>query len=89
MPGGPFVIGTDIDIAGKHVPLVPKNKLNAAFVWDIGGGARLSGSLWATSQPVHGQRRAELARGRGFRRTAVADLKLAQTFSWGSASRSR
>jgi iron complex outermembrane receptor protein len=82
-PGGPFVIGTDIDIAGNHVPLVPKHKLNSAFAWDIGGGLRLSGSLWATSKQYMDN---DEANSLGVRIPSawVSDLKLSQGFSWGN-----
>lgn len=84
-PGGPFVIGTDIDIAGKQVPLVPKQKLNAALVWDIGGGARLTGTFWATSKQTMDNDEPNTL-GVKIPGTAVADLKLAQEFGWGSLS---
>ena len=40
LPGSPFAIGTNINIGGKHVPLVPEHKVNAAFAWDITPRAR-------------------------------------------------
>jgi iron complex outermembrane receptor protein len=49
-PGGPFVIGTDINIAGKRVPLVPEHKVNVGVVWDVTGGARLSASFTSLSK---------------------------------------
>jgi iron complex outermembrane receptor protein len=82
-PGGPFVIGTDIDIAGNYVPLVPKHKLNSAFAWDIGGGVRLSGSLWATSRQYMDNDEANTL-GVRIPKTAVTDLKLSQSFGWGN-----
>jgi iron complex outermembrane receptor protein len=82
-PGGPFVIGTDIDIAGNYVPLVPKHKLNSAFAWDIGGGLRLSGALWATSKQYMDNDEANTL-GVRIPKTAVTDLKLSQSFGWGN-----
>ena len=34
---GPFAIGTNLNVAGKRVPLVPQDKLNAAFDWELSG----------------------------------------------------
>jgi iron complex outermembrane receptor protein len=85
LPGGPFVIGTDIDIAGNYVPLVPKHKLNAAFAWDIGGGMRLSGALWATSKQYMDNDEPN-SLGVRIPSMAVADLKLAQDFGWENVS---
>jgi iron complex outermembrane receptor protein len=82
-PGGPFVIAADIDIAGNYVPLVPKHKLNSAFAWDIGGGLRLSGALWAASKQYMDNDEAN-SLGVRIPGTVVADLKLAQSFGWGN-----
>ena len=35
LAGGPFVIGTNLNIAGRRVPLVPEHKLNLALAWDM------------------------------------------------------
>lgn len=45
LPGSPFAIGTNLDITGKKVPLVPQHKLNAGFSWDAAPKTRVSGSL--------------------------------------------
>ena len=45
LPGGPFAIGTNLDIAGKKVPLVPENKLNLGFSWAAAAKTRVSGAL--------------------------------------------
>ena len=42
LPGGPFAIGTNLSIAGKHVPLVPEHKLNLGLTWDVSADSRLS-----------------------------------------------
>jgi len=45
LPGSVFAIGTNLDIAGKKVPLVPQDKLNLGFAWDVAARTRVSGSL--------------------------------------------
>ena len=45
LAGDVFAIGTDINIAGKKVPLVPEHKLNLGFAWDVASKSRISGSL--------------------------------------------
>ena len=45
LAGGPFAIGTNLDITGRKVPLVPQHKLNAGFSWDVAPKTRVSGSL--------------------------------------------
>ena len=85
LPGGPFAIGTSLDIAGKYVPLVPQHKLNAGFVWDAGGGSRLTGSLMAVSSQYMDNDEPNTL-GVKIPRTVVADLKYAHGFSWGRVS---
>jgi len=43
-PGGPFT-ATNVDIAGKTVPLVPRQKLTLRASWDVTPATRLSGVL--------------------------------------------
>ncbi len=45
LPGNAFAIGTNLDIAGKKVPLVPLSKLNLGVAWDVAAKSRVSGSL--------------------------------------------
>jgi iron complex outermembrane receptor protein len=45
LPGSAFAIGTNLDIGGRKVPLVPENKLNLGFAWDAAPKTRVSGSL--------------------------------------------
>ena len=53
LPGGPFAIGTNLDIAGRKVPLVPENKLNLGFSWDAAAKTRVSGALsYVSSQYI-------------------------------------
>jgi len=84
-PGGPFAIGTNLDIAGKHVPLVPEHKLNAGFAWELGRGVRLSGALWAASSQYMDNDEPNTL-GVKIPSAVVADLKFAHAFSWGRVS---
>ena len=53
LPGGPFAIGTNLDIAGRKVPLVPENKLNLGFSWAAAAKTRVSGALsYVSSQYI-------------------------------------
>jgi len=52
LPGGPFVIGTDIPIAGKRVPLVPRHKINAGLSWDFFKGSRFSAAWTGVSSMI-------------------------------------
>ena len=45
LPGSAFAIGTNLDITGKKVPLVPQHKLNVGIAWDAAPKTRVSGSL--------------------------------------------
>ena len=82
LPGGPFAIGTNLDIAGKHVPLVPAHKLNAGFAWSPAPRAQLTGTLLATSsQYVDTDEPNTL--GAKIPRAVVADLKYGYSFAWG------
>ncbi|CAN0237621.1 unnamed protein product, partial [Phaeothamnion confervicola] len=42
LAGGAFAIGTNLDITGKKVPLVPEHKLNVGFSWDVASRTRVS-----------------------------------------------
>lgn len=44
LPGGPFT-PTNIAIAGKHVPLVPRHKLNLTARWQLSDATRLNASV--------------------------------------------
>jgi iron complex outermembrane receptor protein len=84
LPGGPFVIGANLPIAGKTVPLVPEHKLNLAFSWDILPRTRLSGALTAVSEQYRDNDEPNtLSQIPAYE---VVDLKLAQRFSWGRLS---
>lgn len=84
IPGGPFVIGSNMPIAGKTVPLVPEHKLNLAFWWDIAPRTRLSGALTAVGEQYRDNDEPNtLSQIPAYE---VVDLKLAQRFSWGRLS---
>ncbi|HET9733979.1 MAG TPA: TonB-dependent receptor, partial [Burkholderiales bacterium] len=82
LPGGPFVIGTGLSIAGKHVPLVPEHKLNLSVAWDIDARTRLSGALTALSDQYMDNDEPN-SLGAQIPAYAVVDAKLARDFGWG------
>jgi len=82
LPGSAFAIGTDIDIAGKRVPLVPEHKLDLALVWDLAARTRLSGALGAVSSQYMDNDEPNTL-GKKIPAYAVLDLKLARSFGWG------
>lgn len=82
LPGSPFAIGTNLSIAGKHVPLVPENKLNLSAVWDIDARTRLSGALTAVSSQFMDNDEPNTL-GTKIPAYTVVDLKLAHRFDWG------
>ena len=83
--GGPFVIGTNLSIAGNRVPLVPEHKLNLGIAWDIGAHTRLSGALAAVSSQFMDNDEPN-SLGVKIPAYAVVDLKLAREFGWGRLS---
>jgi len=85
LAGGPFAIGSNIDVAGKYVPLVARHKLNAGFVWEAGGGSRLTGSLAAVSSQYMDNDEPNTL-GVKIPASTIADLKYSQGFSWGRVS---
>ena len=82
LPGGPFVIGTDLSIAGKRVPLVPEHKLNLALAWDLASRTRLSAALTALSEQYMDNDEPN-SLGTQIPAFAVLDVKLAREFGWG------
>ena len=81
LPGGPFAIGTDIDIAGKRVPLVPAHKVNVSATWNWDARTRLIGQLAAVgSQYMDND---EPNTGTKIPAYTVVDLKLARSYPWG------
>ena len=82
LPGGPFVIGTDLSIAGKRVPLVPEHKLNLALAWDLAARTRLSAALTALSEQYMDNDEPN-SLGAQIPAFAVLDVKLAREFGWG------
>jgi len=82
LPGGPFAIGTNLDIAGRHVPLVPENKLDLGAVWDLDPRTQLTASVTAMSAQYMDNDEPNTL-GTQIPAFAVADLKLAHDFGWG------
>ncbi len=82
LPGGPFVIGTDINIAGKKVPLVPEHKLNLGMVWDVMDGTRLSASFTSLSKQYMDNDEPNTL-GIQIPAYSLLDVKVAREFGWG------
>ena len=85
LPGSPFAIGTDMPIAGKTVPLVPRHKVNLGASWDVVPRTRLSAAFTAASSQVLDNDEPNTLDHR-IPAYQVVDLKLAQSFSWGRLS---
>lgn len=82
LPGGPFAIATNLNVAGKRVPLVPEHKLNLSFGWDWDARTRLSGMVTAVSSQFMDNDEANTL-GTEIPAYTVVDLKLAHAFPWG------
>lgn len=85
LPGSLFAIGTNLSIAGKTVPLVPRHKLNASATWDLAPRTHLSGALTALSRQVIDNDEPNTLDHR-IPAFAVLDLKLAHDERWGRAA---
>ena len=82
LAGSPFAIGTNLSVAGKHVPLVPAHKLNLGAAWDITGKTLLSGMLTAVSSQYMDNDEPNTL-GVKIPSYATLDLKLRHDFGWG------
>jgi len=82
LPGGAFAIGTDLELAGRRVPLVPRHKLNVGFSAELAAQTRLSGTLTAVSSQYMDNDEPNTL-GTMIPAYRVADVKLAQAFPWG------
>lgn len=81
LEGGPFVIGTNIPIAGKAVPLVPEQKVNVSFAWDVLPRTMLSGVVTLVSDQYRDNDEPNtLSKIPAYQ---TVDLKLTQSFQWG------
>jgi iron complex outermembrane recepter protein len=85
LAGGPFAIGSNMNVAGRTVPLVPRHKLNLALIWDIAARTRASANLTALSKQVLDNDEPNTLAHR-IPAYYVLDVKLAQTFPWGRLS---
>jgi len=79
LPGGPFVIGTNIPLAGKRVPLVPRHKINAGLSLDFAKGTRFSAAFTGVSSMIMDNDESNTL-GTQIPRWYSLDLKLAQKF---------
>ena len=82
LPGGAFAIGTNLNIAGKRVPLVPEHKLTAGFAWDATARTRLSGVVSAASSQVMDNDEPNTL-GTRIPRHVTTDVKLSHELAWG------
>ncbi|MSP97156.1 MAG: TonB-dependent receptor [Betaproteobacteria bacterium] len=81
LPGNVFAIGTNLEIAGRRVPLVPEHKLNLGFAWDVAAKTRLSGTLgYVSSQFMDNDEPNTL--GTKIPAYSVVDLKAARDFGF-------
>jgi len=85
LPGSPFAIGTNLELAGRRVPLVPRHKVNVGLSAELAPRTRLSGSLTAVS-PQFMDNDEPNTLGTKIPAYRVADVKLAQSFPWGRLS---
>ncbi len=83
LAGGPFAIGTNLNVAGRRVPLVPVHKLDLGFAWDVAPRTQLTGALTAVaSQYMDNDEPNTL--GVKIPAYGTLDLKLRRDFGWGS-----
>lgn len=85
LAGSPFAIGTNLPVAGKTVPLVPRHKVNLALSWDLAARTRLSSALTAVSEQVLDNDEPNTL-GHRIPAYSVVDVKLGQKFGWGSVA---
>jgi iron complex outermembrane receptor protein len=82
LAGGPFVIASNIPLAGKKVPLVPRHKLSLAAHWELVPKTTLSAALGGASEQVLDNDEPNTLPHR-IPAYYVLDLKLAHETSWG------
>ena len=82
LAGSPFAIGTNLNVTGMRVPLVPRHKINAGFAWDISGATQLSGALRSVSSQFMDNDEPNTL-GVKVPRHSTVDLKLGHSFAWG------
>lgn len=85
LPGGAFAIGTNLNITGKRVPLVPGHKLNLGLSWEVTPKTRFTASVAAVASQYMDNDEANTL-GVKIPRHTVTDLKLAHDFGWGKVS---
>jgi len=85
LAGSPFAIGTNMPVAGRTVPLVPRHKLNLGVSWDLAARTRLATAITAVSEQVLDNDEPNTLAHR-IPAYHVVDVKLAQRFSWGALS---
>jgi iron complex outermembrane receptor protein len=74
--------GTNVSIAGRAVPLVPRHKLALGALWDLAARTQLSAALSAVGEQVMENDQANTFP-RRIPSYATVDAKLSQGFGWG------
>jgi iron complex outermembrane receptor protein len=82
LAGSPIAIGTNMNVTGRQVPLVPQHKLNAGFAWELPGKTQLSGALTAVSSQFMDNDEPNTL-GVKIPAYSSVDLKLRHGFDWG------
>jgi iron complex outermembrane receptor protein len=82
LAGSPFAIGTNLPLAGRRVPLVPRHKLNLGLSWEPRARLRVSGALTALSDQVLDNDEPNTLDHR-IPAYHVLDLSVAHTYAWG------
>ncbi len=82
LAGSAAAIGTNLNVGGKQVPLVPRHKLNAGFAWDVSAETRLSGALTAVSSQFMDNDEPNTL-GVKIPSYATVEVKLSHRFGWG------
>ena len=81
LPGNAF-FGTDLDIAGRRVPLVPEHKLTLALAWALDARTRLAGTLTAAGAQYMDNDEPNTL-GARIPAYQLLDVKLSREFGWG------
>jgi len=85
LAGSGFAIGTNLDIAGRRVPLVPEHRLSLGLVWALDARTQLAASLAAASSQYMDNDEPNTL-GTKIPAYSLVDVKLARELGWGRVS---
>jgi iron complex outermembrane recepter protein len=85
LAGGGFAIGTNLDIEGRRVPLVPEHRLNLGVVWALDARTQLAAALTAASSQYMDNDEPNTL-GEKIPAYSLVDVKLARELGWGRIS---